>query len=528
MAASYDRRQNLRRFRLRATIRQVFKVFLAMGLMRLLVHDRDRIPPGGLDHVHMCGQDDLPWFGRAYFSGQQLVIERNESDSGRVFVPWRIGQAGPVLIGTSTLMERDEPYLLEVELARGMVNCLRNQLAQWEMMGLTVPEGLRASIREATIDFSRAATTQSEPATAADWAEKCLVVTAAAMDQLASEYGQQVLSRRGDRRSQTRQFTSWFGVHLGARLPKAGVARQLSTTFNMVSVPVTWRSVEASEGRRHWDEADAQVAWAKSAGLRVCAGPLLELDDRGVPDWTYLWEGDFNSLLAFMLDHVRAVVERYRGKVHLWQVAARMTHGHALGLSEESRLQVAAKAISTVRQLDPTTPTVVTFDQPWAEYLAHEQLDLAPLHFADALVRADLGLSGVGLELNIGYHPGGSVPRGPLAISRLVDTWSLLELPLLVALTLPSSADDDPRANSKVRVLASEGDVMTPDSQRDWIERHVPLLLAKSVVQVVLWNQLSDAAPHHYPHAGLFDASDRPKPALAALKMIRQNYLDGG
>ncbi|HVT29552.1 MAG TPA: hypothetical protein VHE81_16165, partial [Lacipirellulaceae bacterium] len=274
-------------------------------------------------------------------------------------------------------------------------------------------------------------------------------------------------------------------------------------------------------------EADAQVEWARSTGLRICAGPLLELDDRGVPDWTYLWEGDFESLLSFMLDHVRAVVERYRGKVHLWQVAARMTHGHALGLAEEARLQVAAKAINVVRQLDPTTPLVVTFDQPWAEYLASEQLDLAPMHFADALVRADLGLSGLGLEINVGYHPGGSLHRGPLAISRLVDTWSLLELPLLIALTLPSSAQNDPKANSKVRVLSSSQDEVTPQSQRDWINEHVPLLLAKNAVQVVLWNQLSDAAPHHYPHAGLFDATEQPKPALEALQKIRHQYLNG-
>jgi hypothetical protein len=191
-------------------------------------------------------------------------------------------------------------------------------------------------------------------------------------------------------------------------------------------------------------------------------------------------------------------------------------------------LQVSAKAISTVRQLDPTTPIVVTFDQPWAEYLAHEHLDLAPLHFADALVRADLGLSGIGLELNIGFEPGGSVHRGPLSLSRLVDTWSLLDLPLLVALTVPGSAAPDPLANPKVRVVASEGHEVTPESQRHWINRHVPLLLAKNVVQVVLWNQLTDATPHHYPHGGLFDASDRPKPALEALKKIRRNYLDGG
>ena len=88
-----------------------------------------------------------------------------------------------------------------------------------------------------------------------------------------------------------------------------------------------------------------------------------------------------------------------------------MTHGHALGLGEEARLQLAAKAIATVRQLDPTTPRVVSFDQPWAEYLASEQLDLGAFHFADALVRANLGLSGVGLEINVGYHPGGSLHR---------------------------------------------------------------------------------------------------------------------
>jgi hypothetical protein len=345
------------------------------------------------------------------------------------------------------------------------------------------------------------------------------------MRELTSEYVKQAFAMR---RAQERQFTSWFGVHLGSQLPKANVARQVVSTFNMVSLPLTWKQIEAVEGRRSWKDADAQVEWAHSAGLRICAGPLLELDDRGVPDWTYLWEGDFQSLLGFMLDHVRSVVERYRGKVHLWQVAARMTHGHALGLNEEARLQLAAKAINVVRQLDPTTPLVVTFDQPWAEYLASEQLDLAPMHFADALVRADLGLSGLGLEINVGYQPGGSVHRGPLAFSRLIDNWSLLELPLLVTLTLPSSAAEDPQASGNVRALSSSENDVTPETQRDWINEHVPLLLAKNAVQVILWNQLSDATPHHYPHSGVFDAADKPKPALDALRKIRQQYLNDG
>jgi Glycosyl hydrolase family 10 len=493
-----------------------------MGLMRLKLQDRGRIPPKGLEHVYVCGSDELPWCGRAYFSGNQLIVERAEDDSGSVHVPWRIEGHGDVLIGTSTLMERDRPYQLEVELARGTTNRLRSQMAQWEMLGLAVPDSLRSEALEATKLFSRAATSQADPAQAADWAQRALVATADTMNHLVEVYSHQALDMR---RAQSQPLPALLGINIGNAVPKAPVARALLTAFNLFSLPLTWKSIEATEGHRSWEKADAQLAWVQSTGSRVSGGPLLELDDRGVPDWAYLWEGDFDNLISFMLDHVRAVVKRYCGKVQLWQVAARITHGRVLGLSEEERLQVAVRAINAVRELDPQTPLIVTFDQPWAEYLATEKLDLAPLHFADALVRADLGLSGLGLEINVGYHPGATIHRSPLAYSRLIDIWSLLDLPLLVALTVPSSAEEDSAANRGINVFSGDTSQVSPATQAAWIDRHVPLLLAKNCVQVVLWNQLSDAAPHEYPHGGLLDSKDKPKPALEALRKIRKDYL---
>jgi hypothetical protein len=83
----------------------------------------------------------------------------------------------------------------------------------------------------------------------------------------------------------------------------------------------------------------------------------------------------------------------------------------------------------------------------------------------------------------------------------------------------------DPLANPKIQVLTNEAGDVTPESQAAWIERHVPLLLAKAPVQVILWNQLTDAAPHVYPHGGLFDAEGKAKPALESLKKIRQQLL---
>ena len=138
-----------------------------MGLMRFIVHDRERIPPGGLEHVHVCGGDDIPWFSRAYFSGEQLIIERNEDDSGRVFVPWQIGDSSPLLISTATLMQRDRPYLLPLELARGKLNQVRNQIADWQGAGYEPPPALAALLHDAIHHLTDAAVRQHEPAVAA-------------------------------------------------------------------------------------------------------------------------------------------------------------------------------------------------------------------------------------------------------------------------------------------------------------------------------------------------------------------------
>jgi hypothetical protein len=53
----------------------------------------------------------------------------------------------------------------------------------------------------------------------------------------------------------------------------------------------------------------------------------------------------------------------------------------------------------------------------------------------------------------------------------------------------------------------------------------VSLLLAKPAVHGIIWNELSDAKPHGFPHGGLLDAQDRPKPALASLTKIRHEHL---
>jgi len=264
------------------------------------------------------------------------------------------------------------------------------------------------------------------------------------------------------------------------------------------------------------------VEWCRAHGLKILAGPLLLLDARSLPDWLSLFEADFESVLDFVSAFVAAAVKRYRGKVDYWICASRVNDAEVLALSEHDRLRLVVQTVELIRSLDPDTPALVSFDQPWAEYMRQQHSDFPPLHFADALVRAGLDLGGLMMEINAGYYPGGTLPRHPLEFSRQLDTWGKLGLPLWLSLSAPSADDDDPLAQRKAVTLLGS---WTPAAQQAWAARFVPLALAKPSVQGVVWNQLRDSQPHDFPHGGLFGADRQAKPALRTLAAIRKTHL---
>lgn len=497
-----------------------------MGLMRFVADDQSLLTEERLARAYVAGPDEAPTFGRTLHSGDQIVVERVEDSSGCFSIPWPIPGHGDWLLATSSLMEREKPYILEVELARGLVFRLRDQLASWEMLGLRTTEEVFNGVRDATRNLSRAAVTQHvDRATAAARARTALQIAADACCNLADLYAEQALAMR---MPDGQHLTTLLGVRLGDKAPRGSKSRKLSETFNLAGVSAGWGIVEPSEGRHDWTTVDKPVEWARSSGMRVCLGPLLEFDDKLVPDWAYLWEGDVETLTSLMIGHVRSTVQRYRGKVQLWHVASKINRDRVLSLSDEQRLQIVANAVRLVRQLDPSTPVVVGVEQPWGEYRATRQTELAPLDFADALERADLGIAGFDLEMNIGYRPFGSELRNPLAFSRLVDLWNMrLESPLMLSIAFPSSTLEDPAADSRLEVVAAreEDDLLTPDFQAEWARRRLPMLLAKNAVQVVIWSQLTDSGPHRLPNGGLYERTKAQKPVLDVLAELRKRLL---
>lgn len=489
-----------------------------MGQIQFLLSPPEPIAAELLQFASMSGLDRTPWLVHSRIEGELLILDRSTSDSGTVTVPWPVEGHGLVALSTATLIERPEPYLLPLELARGTINLLRSQLFEWQMIGLSVPATVTEKLAEAIRLFSWAVIAQGDPA-APPQAQEAIRTAVDASQLLAAAYTEQAIATR-------RRPAGRLNSLLGGELPSAGLdeaaARQFVATFNAALVPILWRDVEASEGNRSWSIIDRQIEWCRAQGLKVCAGPLVQLDARGLPDWIYLWEDDYDSLLTAAGEFVEAAVKRYQGKVDLWICTARVNSAEVLSLSEEENLRLTACIIHLVRTLDPETPRTVSIDQPWGEYVGRRRMDFSPIHFADALVRARLDLRAILLEMNVGYFPGGTQPRTELEISRSLDYWSGLGLPLLVSLNMPSGDGEDPLAHRKA---ATPPGGWTLETQQAWAARYIPLILAKPNMHGVFWNQLSDSEPHDFPHAGLWDGSRQPKPALKTLTAIRQAYL---
>jgi hypothetical protein len=493
-----------------------------MGQLRFVVSPPHCITEDVLQFTHMMGMERTPWLAQVERDDDELVLERDVDDSGCVTVPWHVDGHGVLALTTGTLIERWEPYHLPLELARGTLNLLRTQLHEWQAAGVTVPDEVHRLVQQAQAQFSRAVVQPREDEGRA--AGESLRSALDAGQLLAAAYTDQVIASR--RRSAGRLPSILGGEFANAGLNTA-TARWFLAAFNVAWVPVYWRDVEAVEGEFDWSDCDRRLEWCRAQGIRICLGPLLQLDARGLPDWVYLWEDDFDSMSAAAEQFVEAAVRRYRGQVDLWHCAAKANTAQTLKFTDEERLRLVAWIVCRIRQLDPEHPHVVGIDQPLGEYLGHRATDLSPLQFADALVRAGIDLKAILLEMNFACCHGGTLPRSELDLNRQLDLWSGFGLPLLVGISLPSGDGADAKARQKP---VSQGNA-SPAAwslarQQGWAARYVPLLLAKPGIYGVLWNQFEDARPHEFPHAGLVAPQGQAKPALRTLAALRAALIN--
>jgi hypothetical protein len=427
------------------------------------------------------------------------------------------------MMGTSaTLIERDRPYNLLVELARGKINQVRCQAFDWRAGGLQLTPELERQIHAASMAFAHAIT-GVPPEEVSHHAQIALDLGYQAAEQLVRAYVGQVFQIRHQRQA---QLDTALACRLGTAVPPPPLAAHLMPAFNSVCLPFSWNSVENEEATYRWDECDALLDWALKQELEVSAGPLIDFSSAQLPAWLWLWERDLPSLAAFMCKFVETTVRRYRNRIRRWQLTAASNCANVLALSEDDLLSLTYRLTEAARQVDPSLELIIGIAQPWGEYMALADRTHSPFIFADTLIRSGLNLSALDVEIVMAVMPRGSYCRDLLEVSRLLDLYALLGAHLRVTLGYPSSASTDPDADPDLHVEGGHwGGGFTPEVQADWAADVTALTLCKPYVQGVQWAHFRDAEPHQFPHCGLLDAKDQPKPALQKLRELRATHL---
>lgn len=490
-----------------------------MGLIRFAVHPAERMADWPEVHRgYLSGADGRIFPTRMEIDGSIIAARRSTSESSKFHVAWPVTGFGRPVMHTASLSEREQPYLLVVELARGELVQLRNQAASWELAGMQLPPDYHPASVAAHRAFGRAAGSQSDPALASRLADEALSAICHAGNILCGAFTQQALLGRQQRYP---QLPASLGCGIG-KAPDAEQTDLFSAAFNSATIPVSWTRIEQTEGQYSWDAVDAAVAWAEAHKLIPRGGPLVDLGPGGLPEWLAQWEHDVFNLQSFVCDFVETAMSRYVGRIRLWDVVARFNTGGALTLNEEIRLSLAARVLEIARQVDEEAQLILRVDQPWGEYQARGQHRLSPLQLVDALIRSGVGLAGVNLEIAVGYQPRGTPYRGLLEYSRLVDLWSALGTPLHITLASPSSPGPDPLALPDLEIESNcWPNVCDETTQALWLRQVVPLLMAKPAVASVSWSTFSDADPHEFPRAGLLHVDGQPKAAMESLIEFR-------
>ena len=215
------------------------------------------------------GYDLAPIPTQYTFDGNQFSLTKDSHDSGYLMMPWPL-QAGELSICTSsTLRERAEPYYLLIELARGKLNQIRSQTAEWQAIGLGLELDDLRELLEVTRRFGQAVLDVTNPQSSVI-AEEVLVRTHALTERISATFAEQLLQTR---LADSGPLETRLGCRLTA-LPLPATQAQFGAIFTSVKLVPNWSLIESAESQYDWAAFDTLVDWAIQCGLAVTIGPV--------------------------------------------------------------------------------------------------------------------------------------------------------------------------------------------------------------------------------------------------------------
>jgi hypothetical protein len=487
-------------------------------------------PPADMDlsTAYLVGSDSVPIRGEFTYGNGEIICRKRAAGAAALSLMWETKTFGNVMLETTRLPERDEPYILNVELARGRVMRLMQKREEWGIFDLAEIAAINEKTMEARDLLLEAITSQADGAKSSEHADKCLELVLPVSEQAALAHADLLLQRR----IATRNFPRGaFGMRVEHGITLEAYRRALIPNADFVRMPMWWKVIEPQEQQFNWHPIDEWMEFLRRARVPVVAGPLVHFAEVSIPEWLYMWEHDYETVRDLLYEHMERVVSRYAAGVALWNVLSGLHVNAQFSFTFDQLMDLTRMAVGLVKKLHGPARTMIELTQPWGEYYAANQRSIPPMLYADMIVQSGIQFDVFGVQLKFGLPRDGCWQRDLFQVSSMLDRFSTLGKPVMIsALQVPSNPPE-----LMPGVGGSPGVWRRPWSdqmQAKWLEAVTDIALSKPFVEAICWQDFVDipakalGMSQSMPFGGLTGADLAPKPSLRTWANLRRAVMN--
>ena len=463
--------------------------------------------------AYMFGTDGIA-IRKAEITSKKGIIDcqKPNAEAGGLALLWSIDGFGEILLPTTCLPERDNPYILNVEIARAKLMQIMNKREDWSFFG-NIGE-LSKDADEAQNLFIQAVKKISDPVEASKLADGALKKAIVFSEQLAVKQAQTLFNTRGRSKGFGR---GCLGCRINPKLVNnPQYVKGITDIFGYVTIPINWSEIEPAKGEYNFSELDACIAILLKRKLALGAGPLLCFSKDTLPSWLLEFD-NFGKIRDAAYTFVSEVVSRYSSHIRVWNVVKGLNVFNHFGFSFEQVLEMTRASCMAVRSNSDRSLKIIEICDLWGEYYANTQDTIPPLVYMDMVVQSGINFDSFGLQMHFGADQQGMHMRDMMQISALLDQFAPMAIPISLTNVEVPSLPCDPDQSHCGGIWHN---MWNETLQAKWIEQFYKIALSKPFVDTVTYSNFTDTKNTPIIASGLLTEQLKPKKSFEVFKKL--------
>ncbi|MHC4791709.1 MAG: endo-1,4-beta-xylanase, partial [Planctomycetota bacterium] len=429
---------------------------------------------------------------------------------------WPVDGFGKVLLPTTCLTEKAQPYNLNVEIARAKLMQIVTKREDWSFFDNL--GDLENISRDAQDLFIQAIQNISKPSLAFKLADASLKNAIVFSEKLASRQASALFDTRGKDHGFGR---GCIGCKIDpGQINDSKYVEKLLELFSFVTIPISWAKIEPHRGSYDFAKIDSCINLLGKKKLAIGAGPLLCFSKEHLPEWLLHSSLGFEKIREAAYQLISKVVGRYSGFVNSWRVISGLNVFNHFGFGFEEVLEMTRAANMAVKQCSDRATKIVEISNPWGEYYATTANTIPPLVYMDMVVQSGINFDAFGLQFKFGKNQAGMHVRDMMHISSVLDYFGPIAKPLhITAVEVPSQNGSGLQDVEVAGIWHGQWDQLR---QSRWIEQFYKIALSKPFVDTVTYSNLTDAEDNSIASSGLLTEKLEEKKSFLTLKKLNK------